>query len=87
MTPEELTALLDAPAEAPPDGVDPTLDAADKPNAMGMAITVVMMALTTIAAVRRLYSRVAVLKVVRVYKTDMQRRFHIDAIESLSRVG
>lgn len=62
LTPEQLEALLNGPALAPPDGVIPNFDNPPNQTYIGAAVVPICLAATTIAVLLRVYARIFCVK-------------------------
>ncbi|XXG96157.1 hypothetical protein Hte_002436 [Hypoxylon texense] len=62
LTPEQLDALLNGPALAPPDGVIPNFDNPPNKNYIAAAVVPICLAATTIAVLLRTYARIFCVK-------------------------
>ncbi|KAI0509535.1 hypothetical protein F5B22DRAFT_648961 [Xylaria bambusicola] len=66
LTPAQQQAILNGPALIPPDGVEPNLENPSNNNALAIAVSVVGLTLVVISGIGRIYSRVFVVKKLKV---------------------
>lgn len=62
LTPEQLEALLNGPALAPPDGVMPNFENPPNKNYIAAAVVPLCLTVTTIAVLLRVWARVFLLR-------------------------
>ena len=82
LSPEQQEMILNGPAMSPPPGVTPNLDNPPNRNTMAMVVSVFCIVLVTLAASARAYSRLVLLKHVKL--EDCMLRTNLLAIAELN---